>query len=549
MKTQDCSTEGCVKPAAFTTRTRPAWCIDCLDNVLHEGGFKRAEPFPGPKAWWLTTCLTCGVQAHYRLDYIRENTASGQNTCRACFWKARAAENRNHPWKLFERTMLELLREYSPEQILEAQPTPEVREFLESGWCPRERIIAHLDQHGFDLVATILDVTGIDDPVVIQCRNCKRISVDRMSDIGWGCPCSRKGRASDPTSPRLGRILLTESESPALDWWDHERNDKATLDTATVRATRTCHWVCPECGLRFEAKVSAMTTRPKCPECYTRWSEEWDRQWALWKITAVADVPELAAAWAGDDDPRNVMVAGGSGLFRCPMGHRVASSPLTFLESGCPICRGAETKAQPDKKWLADILPEIAAQWHPIRNKKLTTRNVVFDSTRTVWWRADCCGHEWQERVRDRDKRQRLRCPNCRTTDGDRLSQVNAHFIERTGAVEKMDAELGDLAGRLALHLIDLAELLAFQKGDERYDPDKYLLSAAQRWIDTNWGKRLNNMIMEDIRQHERYTEVRDEIDAPTYREILNLSIEKDFKPIQPDDEFPTEPREDASET
>jgi hypothetical protein len=112
-----------------------------------------------------------------------------------------------------------------------------------------------------------------------------------------------------------------------------------------------------------------------------------------------------------------------------------------------------------------------------------------------------------------------------------------------------MDAELGDLAGRLALHLIDLAELLAFQKGDERYDPDKYLLSAAQRWIDTNWGKRLNNMIMEDIRQHERYTEVRDEIDAPTYREILNLSIEKDFKPIQPDDEFPTEPREDASET
>src|SRR4051812_44709333 len=159
-----------------------------------------------------------------------------------------------------------------------------------------------------------------------------------------------------------------------------------------------------------------MTTRPKCPECYARWSEEWDQQYARWKITAVADVPELAAAWAGDADPRNVMVAHGPGLFRCREGHLVGGSPLTFLDSGCPYCRSAKTRARPDKQWLANVDPEVSSQWHPTLNDgKLNPKNVVADSTRNVWWRAECCGHEWQERVRDRNKYQRWRCPNCRT--------------------------------------------------------------------------------------------------------------------------------------
>jgi hypothetical protein len=90
---------------------------------------------------------------------------------------------------------------------------------------------------------------------------------------------------------------------------------------------------------------------------------------------------------------------------------------LTFLKSGCPSCRGAETR-RTQKNWLADTLPEIASQWHPTRNGKLTPQTVVWDSQRTVWWRADCCGHEWQETPRSRDKYDRLRCPQCRTILG-----------------------------------------------------------------------------------------------------------------------------------
>jgi hypothetical protein len=102
--------------------------------------------------------------------------------------------------------------------------------------------------------------------------------------------------------------------------------------------------------------------------------------------------------------------------FRCPSGHHPRLAPSGFLSGGCPACKAATTRATP--KTLAEFLPEIASQWHPERNGKHTPNNVVWSSKRTVWWRADCCGHEWQDTVVGRDKYQRLRCPQCRTILG-----------------------------------------------------------------------------------------------------------------------------------
>jgi hypothetical protein len=423
---QECSSAGCVNPAAFTTRKNPAWCNACIDDMVRAGGLEPVEPFTRVRRGRLTKCVTCDVEAHYRLDYIRANNASGKKTCRACYWRAWADERRKQPWKEFTRAVFDLLREYTPEQILEVFPYPHVREFLESGWWPLDRIIAHLDEHGFDLIATTADLNDSDDPVVIRCRTCQKISAVRLSDIRFGCMCLLNPRSSHPLNPRPGRVLLIESQSPALEWWDHDRNDEATLRTVTVRARRACHWICPECELRFEAPVTAMATQPWCRACAVRRREEQARQeeseptYEQWKVTPVADVPELAAAWADETDPHDVMVADVRPLrrFRCPNDHHPRVSPLTFLQSGCPHCRSAQT-AQ-NRRWLADTLPEIASQWHPTRNRKFTPQNVVWDSKRMVWWRADCCGHEWQEQVRSRDMYQRLRPRDRRASDRNR---------------------------------------------------------------------------------------------------------------------------------
>ncbi|MFZ2527493.1 MAG: zinc-ribbon domain-containing protein [Rhodococcus sp. (in: high G+C Gram-positive bacteria)] len=360
------------------------------------------------------------MRSHYRLDYIVGNNAAGIATCRACFWKQRATDVRSEPWMEFDRVMLDLLRRYPPVDILRAHPTPPVRRFLEQKWWPIDRITGYLDERDLDLVDPLGGVHDDHDPVLARCRRCGRISAARFTDFGSGCTCSRNRRSSDPSSPRPGRVLLAESDSEAVQWWDHDSNETSVFETVTVRARRTCNWQCPDCGFQFAEKVCVMTERPRCPDCEARTREAREADDEKWKRTPVADVPELAGAWSddNDDDPRRVMVAGSGKAykFRCANGHHPRIRPALFLTAGCPHCRG--TKTATHTKSVAELQPELAAQWHPTRNGKHTPENVVWNSERVMWWKSNCCGHEWPESVRSRDGGQRLRCLSCHTILG-----------------------------------------------------------------------------------------------------------------------------------
>ncbi|GAA4978133.1 zinc-ribbon domain-containing protein [Actinopolymorpha pittospori] len=280
------------------------------------------------------------------------NNSAGIKTCRACFWIQWAVDARA------------------------ASGLPKVR-------VPAEDIARHVDQHGYDLVRLLLPETSWDEPVVTRCRSCGRVSADRLSDIGWACSCRRNTRSEHPTAKPAGggkrRELLVDSGAEALGWWDHDRNSEDVLGTVTLRARREASWVCPECALQFTEQVYLMVQNPDCPACREVASAAWKERWARLKVTSISEIPELAAAWADDADPRTVMVGDfGMRKFRCSAGHMPRISPSRFLDAGCPHCRGV--RSQENKQWLADISPELAKQWHPTRNGRYTPANVVWDS-------------------------------------------------------------------------------------------------------------------------------------------------------------------------
>ncbi len=154
--------------------------------------WRAVDPFEGPKAWRLTECLDCGVQAHYRLVYTIEKNAVGEKTCRACYWKAWAKEARALSGEVFPGR-----RTYSTAEI-----------------------IAHLDANGFDFIATTGEVTDGYEPVITPCRSCRRISADRMGDIGWGCSCSRNARSTTSTSSTAAATASRKClRSPCSCWW------------------------------------------------------------------------------------------------------------------------------------------------------------------------------------------------------------------------------------------------------------------------------------------------------------------------------------------
>jgi hypothetical protein len=62
---------------------------------------------------------------------------------------------------------------------------------------------------------------------------------------------------------------------------------------------------------------------------------------------------------------------------------------------------------------LAEVRPDVAAEWHPTRNGHLTPESVSAGSNRHVWWRcSQNPAHVWCARVLSRG-RDNAGCPYC----------------------------------------------------------------------------------------------------------------------------------------
>lgn len=94
--------------------------------------------------------------------------------------------------------------------------------------------------------------------------------------------------------------------------------------------------------------------------------------------------------------------------WRCDNGHDFASKvSIVARGDGCPVCRGLRILIGVND--LPTLAPQVAAEWHPIRNGSLTPQQVTVASQTVVWWQCKH-GHEWPTRVHVR----RLSgCPVC----------------------------------------------------------------------------------------------------------------------------------------
>jgi very-short-patch-repair endonuclease len=77
-------------------------------------------------------------------------------------------------------------------------------------------------------------------------------------------------------------------------------------------------------------------------------------------------------------------------------------------KSGCPACAG---RVVTSANSLQAVAPDLAAQWHPVKNGDLRPSDIVAGSNQRVWWQC-IRGHEWQAHIGTR-VHQRTRCPNC----------------------------------------------------------------------------------------------------------------------------------------
>lgn len=117
------------------------------------------------------------------------------------------------------------------------------------------------------------------------------------------------------------------------------------------------------------------------------------------------DRPELLREWHPTKNaplpPEGITYGSKRSVWwKCEKGHEWQAAVYTRTTgSGCPYCAGK--RAWPGENDLASQRPDLAAQWHPTKNGKVTPADVLLGSHHMAWWVCDR-GHEWKAIVKSR---------------------------------------------------------------------------------------------------------------------------------------------------
>lgn len=145
---------------------------------------------------------------------------------------------------------------------------------------------------------------------------------------------------------------------------------------------------------------------------------------------AVKD-PDLAKEWHPNKNdglsPKDVFHHSGKKVWWiCKKGHEWQAIVNNRASgTGCPYCKGIYVCDDTSFKTLRS---DLAKEWHPTKNGKLTPNDVTIYSAKKVWWKCKK-GHEWQAIIAARTSGNK--CPFC-----------NGRKLCEDSSLEKANAKL-----------------------------------------------------------------------------------------------------------
>lgn len=248
----------------------------------------------------------------------------------------------------------------------------------------------------------------------------QEISYGSHRPVWWNC--DRGHEWQSPPYARVGRnagcpYCAGKRAAPGLDLgsqypllareWHPVKNGPVRPEDCLPGSHRSVWWRC-ERGHEWKAVIKSRVGGNGCPVCSNRRV-----------ITGENDLatlaPTLAAQWHPEKNgaltPEQVSAGSDRRVWwRCSRGHEWQASAATRTAGrGCPVCAGRVVV--PGENDLQSYDPELAKQWHPTKNDRLTPEQVAVSSNKKVWWRCER-GHEWLCAVSVRTEK-RSDCPYC----------------------------------------------------------------------------------------------------------------------------------------
>jgi hypothetical protein len=208
---------------------------------------------------------------------------------------------------------------------------------------------------------------------------------------------------------------LAHKRPDLVDEWDFDRNGDLTPWNVSYGSAFEVGWVCGKIKEhKWNAAIRSRYLGQRCLYCSghkvckdnclatknPKLSKEWhptkNRKLTPYDVTSVS----IRKVW-----------------WQCRKGHEWSATINSRNEgNGCPCC--ANRRVCKDN-CLAILYPQIAKEWHPTKNGKLTPWDVTYSCTKKVWWQCNY-DHEWQATIANRtilrvDKNVKYKkgCPYC----------------------------------------------------------------------------------------------------------------------------------------
>jgi hypothetical protein len=228
--------------------------------------------------------------------------------------------------------------------------------------------------------------------------------------MGKGCPiCSNRKVVESNCLATLNPDLANE--------WHPTKNGNHTPYDVTPVSFKKVWWKCPKGDdHEWQTAIVSRTNGTGCPICSNKKTVK--------SNCLLTNNPSLAKEWHptknGELTPSDVTPGSHKKVWwKCPKSDDHEWKAVIKSRNngnGCPMCAN---KVLVESNCLATVNPELAKEWHPIKNGNLTPQCVTYASTKRVWWKGKC-GHEWQTTIGHRTRRGQG-CPQCK---GKRISQT-----------------------------------------------------------------------------------------------------------------------------
>lgn len=227
-------------------------------------------------------------------------------------------------------------------------------------------------------------------------------------NTGVGCPvCAREKNKEKIRQAHLRKKGSLQERNPVLAAeWHPNRNGNLRPINVNANSHDVVWWL-GKCGHEWQASIKARNKGTRCPVCASSTVQTGENDLA-------SRFPELLSEW---DYEKNALqpseVTAGSNRnawWKCSNGHEWETTvKVRTTGRGCPYCSG--NRLIPGGNDLQTRFPQIAKEWHSIKNGTLMPDMIAAGSHRKVWWKCNQ-GHEWQATPNHRTSKSR-NCPYC----------------------------------------------------------------------------------------------------------------------------------------